>query len=740
LEVAWISKVELRGFKSFGREKVILPFSKGLTAIIGRNGSGKSNIVDAICFAFGGRSVKSMRGERYTDFIYSRGGRLLAPFAEVSLHINNQDGALSMGLRNVVITRRVDRTGRCVYRINGKRVDRQEVVDMLAPVMGSPDGFNFVMQGQIKKIFSMSSVERRQIIDQLAGISEYDEKREKTEKELQQVNSNLQTLGARLSEIERRVGELRAQAQAFIRSRELQTELQRVRGALLQKRARKLRRIAGKWERKLESERRKAEHWRTKAERKNRLAEEYEKRAERLRESQDKRIASGELSKIYAWENKFKVFSELLRKAERERTGLEEELERARSETSAGEGELSLAIVRLEGIREKLSSLALRLSRVESLEEARGVAAEIGAFLHEIDEVLKGVIFRISKDQLRTEDLEAAQRLLRLEAEIESLRRRERELRQEVERYERRLEKLSEQRSRLETLISRVGERFQEFWRKAVELRRSANVCFERALAAEAKKGGIESKRTEVRGELDRLEEEMKKINLDFTSLLRLDPQQLELREKQILHELRGLGEVNPRAARDLGEEETRLKEESEKFGKLEEEREILLRRLRELDEKKREVFMRVFNAVSENFSEIFSELSGGCSGRLILENPENPFEGGLGIEAEFDEASRTIRLSGGQQTLTAVALLLALQRYRPSTFYVMDEMDESLDPFNRRRVAELLRRYSQESQVVVVTLHNALAAVADRVFGVALEKEKGVSRVFSVELSGLGD
>jgi chromosome segregation protein len=138
-------------------------------------------------------------------------------------------------------------------------------------------------------------------------------------------------------------------------------------------------------------------------------------------------------------------------------------------------------------------------------------------------------------------------------------------------------------------------------------------------------------------------------------------------------------------------------------------------------------------------FHDIFSQLSPEGIAELVLENKEAPFDGGLEIKArpEGKEVSYVNALSGGERAITALAFIFALQRYRPATFYVLDEIDAHLDPQNRKRVAEMLRQFSRESQIVVITLHDAMMSAADRLFGVTMENN--ISRLFSVELSGLG-
>ncbi|MFN4133607.1 MAG: AAA family ATPase, partial [Candidatus Hadarchaeales archaeon] len=222
----YISGLELRGFKSFGNTKVAISLSKGLTAITGKNGSGKSNIVDALCFVFGERSKKLMRTTQLTDFIYSKKKRLLAPFAEVSLTINNSDNGIPINSPTIKITRRVERSGKCIYRINDERTDLQTIVDLLAPIMGGPESFSFVLQGQVGKIVEMNPIERRGIIDNLAGISDYDAKKKAAESELITVDKNLNALHARVEEMQKTIRNLNSQVQAMLRYKQVEMELQ----------------------------------------------------------------------------------------------------------------------------------------------------------------------------------------------------------------------------------------------------------------------------------------------------------------------------------------------------------------------------------------------------------------------------------------------------------------------------------------------------------------------------------
>ena len=229
-KVVYVTRLEMRGFKSFGNSKVSLPLAQGLTAIVGPNGHGKSNIVEAFRFVLGDMSAKSMRAEKFSDMLFNggKGGRP-ASLAEVSLHFDNSDKVFPVDSNVLTVTRIVNRTGNCVYKINKKRASRQEIVDLLAPVISSLGGYNFIMQGDVDRFIKMDPIDRRKIIDDLAGVAEYDEKKEKSLGQLQQVETNLQTLGATLNEIKVQMEKLREERDHALRHRELDTKIKQSR-------------------------------------------------------------------------------------------------------------------------------------------------------------------------------------------------------------------------------------------------------------------------------------------------------------------------------------------------------------------------------------------------------------------------------------------------------------------------------------------------------------------------------
>ncbi|MBI2084686.1 MAG: chromosome segregation protein SMC [Candidatus Aenigmarchaeota archaeon] len=189
--MAVITKLAMQGFKSFNR-RVAIPFLAGVNAIAGPNGSGKSNVLDAIAFVLGRTSAKSMRADRLHELIFHGGtGKNPADLASVTLTFDNSKKEFPVDSDELSINRKVNRKGAVVYKINERTVTRDKIIQTLAPARIQPDGHNIILQGDVTEIIEMSPVERRGIIDEISGIAEYNDKREKAQKDLDAVDQKL---------------------------------------------------------------------------------------------------------------------------------------------------------------------------------------------------------------------------------------------------------------------------------------------------------------------------------------------------------------------------------------------------------------------------------------------------------------------------------------------------------------------------------------------------------------------
>ncbi|MEA3229547.1 MAG: AAA family ATPase, partial [archaeon] len=178
-----INKLILHGFKSF-QKKTVIPLNSGFNAVIGPNGSGKSNVMDALTFVFGRRS-KALRAGRMDHLIFNGGqGKKPSDFALVALELDNLKREMPIDEDTVSVSRKVNRSGISVYKLNNRLVNKREIDEMLHKINIDPDGHNIIQQGDITRVVQMKPKERREIIDEIAGIKDYNEKRDKSLTEL----------------------------------------------------------------------------------------------------------------------------------------------------------------------------------------------------------------------------------------------------------------------------------------------------------------------------------------------------------------------------------------------------------------------------------------------------------------------------------------------------------------------------------------------------------------------------
>ena len=208
-----LKAVEMQGFKSFP-DRTKLTFDDGITVIVGPNGSGKSNISDAIKWVFGEQSVKSLRGAKMEDVIFGGSiSRKPTGFAWVSLFIDNTDRSIDIDSDEVVITRRLYRSGESEYRINNNPVRLRDINEMFMDTGLGRDGYSVIEQGKIAEIVSAKSTQRREIFEEAAGISRFRYRKTEAERKLQQAEDNLVRLRDIMQELEDRVGPLKAQSE-----------------------------------------------------------------------------------------------------------------------------------------------------------------------------------------------------------------------------------------------------------------------------------------------------------------------------------------------------------------------------------------------------------------------------------------------------------------------------------------------------------------------------------------------
>jgi len=224
----YIKKIELKGFKSFGPQTVKVVLDKGFTAITGPNGSGKTNIVDAVLFALGELSTKRLRAENAAKLIFhgsEKAGLERAKMAKVIIQFDNTDGRIPVDTATVTVSREVYRNGQSVYRLNGRRISRTQILEILSMAGLSSTSQNIIMQGTITRLTDIAPMERRKIIEDLVGIAQYDAEKAEAEEKLRAADISIRTAMGRIDEVQRRVDDLERERNQLLRYNFIQREI-----------------------------------------------------------------------------------------------------------------------------------------------------------------------------------------------------------------------------------------------------------------------------------------------------------------------------------------------------------------------------------------------------------------------------------------------------------------------------------------------------------------------------------
>lgn len=219
-----LKKLEAYGFKSFA-DKIEVDFDRGITAIVGPNGSGKSNISDAIKWVLGEQNVRNIRGVKAEDIIFAGSeSRHSMGVAEVSLYFDNNDGTLPVDFREVVVTRRLFRTGESEFYINKSRCRLKDIVNLFADSGIGHDSMGIISQNKMDEILNARPEEKRLFFEEAAGISKYRSRKKEAMRKLEDTENNLQRVHDILGEIENQLEPLAEGAAKAKRYQELQEE------------------------------------------------------------------------------------------------------------------------------------------------------------------------------------------------------------------------------------------------------------------------------------------------------------------------------------------------------------------------------------------------------------------------------------------------------------------------------------------------------------------------------------
>ncbi|KRG09972.1 chromosome segregation protein SMC [Staphylococcus sp. NAM3COL9] len=225
--MVYLKSIDAFGFKSFA-EHTNVQFDEGVTAIVGPNGSGKSNITDAIKWVLGEQSAKSLRGAKMEDIIFSGAEHRKAQnYAEVKLKLDNSSGKLQLDATEVVVTRRLYRSGESEYYLNNDRARLKDIIDLFLDSGLGKEAFSIISQGRVDEILNAKPVDRRQILEESAGVLKYKKRKAASVQKLDQTEDNLSRIQDILYDLEGRVEPLREEAAIAKEYKHLSKEMER---------------------------------------------------------------------------------------------------------------------------------------------------------------------------------------------------------------------------------------------------------------------------------------------------------------------------------------------------------------------------------------------------------------------------------------------------------------------------------------------------------------------------------
>jgi len=746
----YLDKLEVVGFKSFA-QKVVFTFHRGITAIVGPNGSGKSNFSDAIRWVLGEQSMKSLRGKKSEDVIFSgseKSARL--GYAEVSLTLNNEDGCVPIDYPEVEISRKVYRSGEGEYSLNRQASRLTDISLLLARLHLGSKSYSVIGQGMVDAILALTPFERKDFFDEAAGVKPFEMKREEAMRRLEASGDNLKMALITLKEITPRLKTLTRQVKRLERRDEILKELRVL-----------LRQYYGF-------------EWRALADARARHAQSLgQEQARRQEVTQSVATLQQELSSLTKESTHAKEYAQLQKEYQQqleEKARLREEEVQLKMRHAVRTREymrtaVPAAVVREthvklaklhEAFRKAVTALAAA-STPEALRPVRAMMEQIEKGFREVSAVIDPFVRVESNDDIAISLRTAGDAVQAVERTIAVLQERLQAL-ASVEKEER----------------TRIWQVQQQLQRVQTDLNQVVNA--EHAVKIELAK--LDTRKEDVAREA---REEFQKYGVedDWDVLTQEAPQTLSDGLHGDIHRLKGqldiIGGIDPeieREYREISERHIFLTTQVEDMRKAIADLEVAIEAL---DRTIKEDFERSFHRIDEGFQKYFKVLFGGGRARLqlvkedrrsmapdaaqtgeegegdvlpaVVEEAENPVHAFLdrharrervGVEIHATPPGKRLSsvhaLSGGERALTSIALIAALIANNPAPFVVLDEVDAALDEANSMRFSSIIAELSKSTQFIVITHNRATMEQADILYGVTMGDD-GISKVLSLKL-----
>jgi chromosome segregation protein len=760
----YLKRLEISGFKSFAA-KTTLDFSPGndgggITAVVGPNGSGKSNIADAIRWVIGEQSFKNLRGKKSEDVIFAGSGtKARLGSASVAIHFDNTDKRMPIEFSEVTVARKVFRSGESEYSMNGARVRLTDVIDLLARVGIGKDSYCVITQGMSDAMLAATPLERRGIFEDAAGVKPYQLQKERSLRKLESTRNNVERVEGLMLEIEPHLKHLKRQAEKASQGKIVAESL----------RDKQLRLCGFLW-RRFEADR--SDLVRERDVMTAKITEVEAELATIAREFSAETNRDQNATTIDAIEKRLRDTRIEYHGVEREsalidgRIAAEKERRLPKKMTQSTPVDARYVRAKLAALRQDQTALIERLGSVKRMAELRELqvwAKAIETRMAELyDDAGRGVVVTIETVSLPEDEMRASdERLAQLHTRRERLLRDRTTFEASLKADE---EALSEERekSRLHRERFFASERMSRLKQHELDtLKDALNESRVRLAKVEVREEDLTAR---IRSELACAPND---VPVYEGADMEKDKEERDIARLKV--ELEHIGGIDPLVVDEYHETQKRYAFLARESTDLRQAMAALRGIAEEMDRKIAEAFESAFREIAHAFAQYFALIFDGGKAELSKVKIVAPCRDALGVDerdaltdderfaGESDtraisgfgveiavcppgkKISHLSMLSGGERSLTSLALLFAIIAHNPPPFAVLDEVEAALDESNSRRFGRVLRELSHKTQFIAMTHNRETMRQANALYGVTMG-EDGVSEVLSVRLDQTDD
>ena len=704
----FLRKLELQGFKSFA-DKISLDLSHGITAVVGPNGSGKSNITDALRWLLGEREARNLRGGKVEDLIFAgTKDRPRMGMAQASMYFDNSSGFFPVDYKEVSVSRRLSRDGESEILLNKSEIRLKDVIDFFAKSRMGARGLSIVSQGESDIFINSTPLERREMIEEILGLKEYQIKKAEAVRRLKNTGFNLEKANALIGELAPHLRMLKKQVSRYEGREEIAGELNELENRYYGSRLKKIKDALLKLQPALKD-----------AEKELSKQEVVTKKLEA--EITDVRNSGPET------DEKIKVIQEKRKNSLDRKFNFQKDLNRLETRLELTQNLPDVKEVNLLAALKDVRNLAYASVEEGTLERLKDTVSKIVSLI----------------DNLFSKGNDASGELKKSMAKLEA----------DIKQTDKELKDLDIAEADSTKHIRQFNEKFKEIFiafeserNKLIKLKDEKN-----SLVFESEKLDIKLKDLSVQI----LEIGRKASDFDVWSGVPLEDEEVAVRRMfRLRGELSAIGEIDQNTVKDYKETEERHTFLVDQVSDLEKAVTDLNKLIEDLDYKIRHEFNSAISHISEEFNKYINALFGGGKAKLTVEEEKDErvldveveglevqanekVESGVYIDVSFPR--KRLKglevLSGGEKALVSIAALFALISVSPPPFLVLDEIDAPLDEINARRFGELLKNFSKKTQFLIVTHNRATMEAADVLYGVTMSAD-GTSQVLSIKLN----